>query len=231
MNENPALITPHAFASRLPKSGQILYQAPSQRRYIIAALITGSIFMFMGFGTVWIRETELTVQPWWVMLANGVVVIFCTGAGIWVFAGTLGICKRITAFPAAKARDGLRVIVEGSDYWLPWRTRTVEAALEDVSILRSMADAQSDVRRKFTPRLPDSEVSSFIRPFLKLGRGFGAFAKEVQNACSRQAHPSLLIRQGKGTETVKFKLDIRGQAFGGAKGKSLLRFALFRGEV
>jgi hypothetical protein len=187
--------------------------------------------MLMGAGAVYIRETESKTQPWYTLLANGVVVVFATGAGIWVIAGTMGICKRITAFPATKARDGLRVIVEGSDYWVPWRTRIVETELADVSIVRSMADCQNDIRRKVTPRIPDNEVSPFILRFVKLGRAVGAYAKEIPNACFRQTHPALLVRQGGGTETVKFKLDIRGHAFGGAKGESITCFAPLTGEV
>jgi hypothetical protein len=231
MNQNPALITPHAFASRLPKSGQIIYEAPSQRRYIIVGVITGALFLFAGAGAVYIRETEPTAPPWWVRLGNGVVVVFTTGAGLWTIAGTMGICKRITAFPATKARDGVRVMVEGSYFWVPWRRRIVEAELGDVVIFRSMADCQKDTKRKIVPQIPDDEISPFILGFVKFGRAFGACVKEIPNACFRQTHPSLQIRGGGKRESVMFKLDIRGQAFGGAKGESFLRVALLQGGL
>lgn len=107
----------------------------------------------------------------------------------------------------------------------------VEAELGDVVIFRSMADCQKDIKRKTVHQIPDDEISPFILRFVKFGRAFGACAKEIPNACFRQTHPSLQIRGGGKKESVMFKLDIRGQAFGGAKGEPFLRVALLETEL
>jgi len=61
-------------------------------------------------------------------------------------------------------------------------------------------------------------VSAFVRPFERFGRGIRSFGKEALNVALRQHMPALLIETPGKKGARKLKLDVRGQAFGGAKG-------------
>jgi hypothetical protein len=222
MDQNPALITPYALASNIPKSGQILYEAPSQRRYSTVAFCVGAIFFFVAGGAVFIRETELEPYGGWVQFGNSFGILFSLGAGGYAIAGTMGHCRRITAFPAAKARDGLRVVLEGYYFWMPWRRRIVEADLRHLEIESSMASYHKGTKRRI--ELPDDEISR--SRLIRFGREVGLHLREIPNACFHWKHPTLLVRPGKKGENAKFKLDITGHTFGGPKGESIARVAM-----
>lgn len=221
LTKNFALITPHSLASRLPKSGLLIYEAPPQRRYTIMGWVVGTIFSIVGLNTISMREWSPLGLPWYSLLANGVVIVFCIGAGFYPISSTLGICRRITAFPAPKGRYGMNLVVEGSYYWAPWKTRVVEANVEDILLRRNMTACVAALRKP-GPRLQMDQVSPFIRPFAKFGRMVGSYVTEIPGVVLRQTHVSMLIRKEKALDSLTFKLDVRGNAFGGTKGLSVL---------
>lgn len=173
----------------------------------------------MSLGAIYIRETEHITPNFITRISNAVVIVFASAAGLYVVSNTMGLCKRITAFPAAKSRNGVRLVVEGKYFWLPWKTRIVEADMRDVVIAKSMADSLEAIRRKPVPRMPDDQVPPIILRLNKFGREFGACVRELPHVCFGHTHPSIQIRSGKQLELVQFRLDIRGQAFGGARGE------------
>lgn len=98
----------------------------------------------------------------------------------------------------------------------------MEADMRDVVIAKSMADSLAAIRRKAVPRMPDDQVPPFVLWFNKFGKEFGACVRELPYACFGHTHPYIQIRSGKQLEVVRFRLDIRGQAFGGARGEYIL---------
>jgi hypothetical protein len=227
LNLNPTLITAQSLGPRVPPGGELLlYRAPPQNTYVAAALLSGLVLFGMCASTLSIRELGGDLKPWYVLLANGILVVFEGLGGVWMIAGAARLCKRIIAIPIPKGttpRGGMRVRVEGTQYW-PWKIHSVEADIADLSLYKSMAESISAVGPKSAPRaqLPISGVSVFIRPFVRLGRGTSALFKEALHAFHRQSLPTLRVAQ-KGKGIRMFKVDVRGEAFGGAKGK-LSRF-------
>ncbi|QDS72361.1 hypothetical protein FKW77_008176 [Venturia effusa] len=220
LRQNIALISPPALATKLPNSGLVIYQAPPQRRYITVGWIVGTLFLTIGINTIAMREWSPTGLPMWSKIGNWVVVVFCCFAAFYPISSTLGLCRRITAFPIAKQKYGMTLVVEGSYYWTPWKTRIVKAKLEDVLLRRNMAACVAGLSKP-GPRLPMDQVPTYIRPFAKFGSAVGSYVTEIPGVLLRHTHVSMLIRKGKALDSVTFKLDVRGQMFGGPRGSSI----------
>lgn len=221
LSQNIALITPHALALRLPKSGLVIYQAPSQRRYTIVGWVVGTIFLTTGLNSISLREWSPRALPYTTLLINGIVVLFSLVAAGFPISATMGLCRRITAFPVPKGRYGMKLVVEGSYFWVPWKIRIVEANIEDIILRRNMTACVASLRKP-GPRLAMDQVSPFIRPFAMFGRVVASYLKEIPGVVTRQTHVSMLIRKDKALDSVTFKLDCRGQMFGGPRGLSIL---------
>ncbi|KAE9977401.1 hypothetical protein EG327_007751 [Venturia inaequalis] len=217
LSQNIALITPHALASRLPPTGLVIYQAPSQRRYTIMGWVTGAMFLVIGLNTISMREWSPTTLPWTTLALNGIVLLFSLAATFYPISSTMGLCRRITALPVQKGRHGMKLVVEGSYYWAPWKRLIVEANIEDVLLRRNMAACVAGLRKP-GPRLAMDQVSPFIRPFAKFGSAVASYMTEIPGVILRQTHVSMLIRKEKALDSVTFKLDARGQMFGGPRG-------------
>ncbi|TID20609.1 hypothetical protein E6O75_ATG05373 [Venturia nashicola] len=217
LTRNAALVTPFAIASRLPKSGLVLYQAPPQRRYTIMGWVAGTIFLITGLNTIFLREWSPSVLPWTTLLLNGIVVVFTFGAALIPISSTLGLCRRITAIPGPKGGHDMKLRVEGSYYWAPWKTRIVKANVEDIILRRNMVACVASLRKP-GPRLAMHQVSPFIRPFAKFGSVVASYLTEIPGVLIRQTHVSMLIRKENALDSVTFRLDARGKMFGGPRG-------------
>lgn len=131
--------------------------------------------------------------------------------GMYIFTRTTGRLLRIIALPVKGSGGTLQLRLEGKR-WIPWRISSVTVPLGDVSLSHKWSEL---VIPEFQGRhLPISEISVFIRPFVRFGRWFGRFFREMRAVLTGD---TLVYVYVKGHRA--WKMDIRGQALGGAKGE------------
>ena len=139
-------------------------------------------------------------------------VLLC--GGMYVFTRTTGRLLRIVALPVTGSGAGLHLRLEGKR-WIPWRMSSVTVPLSDVSVSHKLSELV--VPGLEGQHLPISEVSVFVRPFVRFGQWFGRFFREMRAVMTGETLAYVYVKGHRA-----WKMDIRGEVLGGIKGELLL---------
>lgn len=199
----------------------VIYESPSHRTLIIAAL--GLASFFGGYGLVQALSPGMTFvfgrtperaedRVSWIIPP---ILIFVGGAligiGVWSYGAVRGLVKRITVIPMGKTGEMQAELVVSK--LAPWRRHTVALPLAELSLGRRMQDVAPSAESVSSRYRDTEDVNLFLKPFLKLGKGASTFFDETRNVFWRVPFVTL-DTNGRG----KFTLDARGSAYKGAVG-------------
>jgi hypothetical protein len=207
----------------------VIYEAGTGKTFVggcvflatACALYAG--YIFEGY---WNPRPEEDV-PAWVKYVFLITSVLFTGISIWIYTATVPRILRISTIPVKNlqnfGRSGLNLRIQGVRY-LPFYRQTVEFPLENVTTshkLQYMPIVESQ-----GPMLELGEMPLLIRPFAAFGRWFGRLIREVRGGITREHFVYVYVKGG-----YSWKLDVRGRALGGSKGKlySCLRIRLCLG--
>jgi hypothetical protein len=205
--------SPSAFMAFKTKSSTLVYRAPSQRLWCTCAYVSSSFLFAYGYYCMLLSYATASVALF-LKLFSGAAGFALLCGGMYIFTRTTGRLLRIVALPVKGSGGTLQLRLEGKR-WIPWRISSVTVPLGDVSLSHKLSEII--VPGLEGQHLPISEVSVFIRPFVRFGRWFGRFFREMRAVLTGD---TLVYVYVKGHRA--WKMDIRGEALRGAKGKLLL---------
>jgi len=215
LSPSPQTSSPSAFNAFKTNSHTLVYRAPPQRLWCTCAYVSSS-FLF-AYGYYCILLSYATVKDMlFLKFFSGAAGFALLCGGMYIFTRTTGRLLRIVTLPVKGTGGSLQLRLEGKR-WIPWRISSITVPLSDVSLSHKWSEL---VVPEFQGQhLPISEVSVFIRPFVRFGRWFGRFFQEMRAILTGD---TLVYVYVKGHRA--WKMDIRGQTLSGVKGELLMYF-------
>ncbi|KAF2399468.1 hypothetical protein EJ06DRAFT_52968 [Trichodelitschia bisporula] len=207
LNEKPTLISP--LTVNTLSEPQPIYAAPPSRLFMLS---NGTLATFFAAYAAIIFDRYYLHPPpglsWWVPIAYAVSASALATTSAWTVGATVGRLHGITALPQG-AKGELVLRLEGQ-YMYPWFTsKVLEVPVSQVTVQAPLSEVAPASPRKG----PIEEVGILVRPFVAFGRWFGRMLGETKSGFLRE-HVVWVYIGGKRA----WKLDTRGQAFGGAQG-------------
>lgn len=206
---HPQFITPHLLNTTLQRP-TIIYLAPNHFAYYAAAFSLGTFLTAYGayqYNLAYIM-TEGSEVPGWIVFIMKLCSPIIMGMGIWVFAASIKIVTRITVIPRAKLGKPLLARVEVTNL-NPWKRTVLEVPVADLSMVRSMEEMM--IPEEAMVSLHDVPIG--LGPIVRVGNFVKRYFHETKNVFMREFMVALVV-----PEQGNYKIDARGQAFGGAAG-------------
>jgi len=215
LDPSPQTSNPSAFIAFKTKSSTLVYQAPPQRLWCTCAYVSSSFLFAYGYYCMLLSYATVSVMPFLKFFSGAAGFALLCG-GMYIFTRTTGRLLRIVALPVKGSGGILQLRLEGKR-WIPWRISSVTVPLGDVSL--SHKRSEINVPGFEGKHLPISEVSVLVRPFVRFGRWFGRFFREMRAVLTGETLVWVYVKGHRA-----WKMDVRGEALAGAKGELLLVF-------